>query len=116
MNSAVGFTQQAEFSFIETSVVKWGKVQEGSQLERYVVFENTGDIPLIIKDSKVACTCTKVQFPSYPIAPKEQDSILVQFDTNNKFYHQDRIVEIYSNAKKVIKLKLKVYVIPKEEE
>jgi hypothetical protein len=116
ISSAVGFSQQAEFSFVESSVLKWGKVPEGTQLEKYVVFENTGSAPLIIKDYKVACACTKIQFPVYPISPNHKDSILVQFDTNNKFYHQDRVIEIYSNHKKPVKLKLKVYVIPKEEE
>ncbi len=115
-SSAIGFSQYAELSFIDKPIVKWGKVNEGVELTHYFVFQNTGEQPLVIEEIKVACSCTKVTFPKQPIAPLEQDTIFVSFDTNNKFYHQDRVVEIFSNSRRKDKIKLKAYVIPREEE
>ena len=115
LNSALAFSQVAEFNFLDKTTVKWGKVHEGEQLVHYFVFENTGEVPLIIEDAQVACPCTKVDFPKEPVAPGASDSIKVSFDTNGKFYYQDRTVILSANTKKDEKLRLKVYVIPKEE-
>ncbi len=115
LNSVFGLAQKAEFSFLEKPVIKWDKTPEGQILSHYFVFENSGSEPLVISEAKVTCPCTKVEFPEYPISPNKTDSILVTFDTNKKAYFQDRTVQILSNAKKNPTLKLKVYVIPKEE-
>jgi hypothetical protein len=116
MNSAFGFGQTAEFDFIEGSTHKWKKTDEGVRLSHYFIYENTGDVPLTINDAKVSCSCTKVEFPSQPTLPGKTDSILVTFDTEDKFYMQDRQIEIYSNANRMEKLRIKVFVVPKEDE
>jgi hypothetical protein len=115
INSAFGFGQTAEFLFTGKTTVKWDKVNEGEKLEHYFVFENSGDQPLIIQEAKVACSCTKVVFPKQPIPPGHRDSIHVVFDTKDKYYHQDRVIELIANTKKSEKLRIKVYVIPKGE-
>ena len=72
-------------------------------------------MPLIISNYKVACSCTKANFSKEPILPGQESSIEVTFDTNGKYGYQDRILSIYSNAKKSpIKLRIKVYVYPKQ--
>jgi hypothetical protein len=115
LSSALGFGQVAEFSF-EAPVFKSPKINEGKQIEHYFVFTNTGKAPLIISHYEVACSCTKVFFPDYPIAPGKTDSIRVTFDSNGKYYQQDRAIILSSNAKKKeTTLRLKVYVIPKED-
>lgn len=116
INSALGFGQVAEFSFLGKTTAKWDKVNEGKQLQHYFVFENSGTIPLIIQDAKVACSCTKVEFTKVPIAPGQKDSIRVTFDTSEKYYYQDRTIELVANTKKTEKLRLKVYVIPKDQD
>lgn len=116
LNSALGFGQAAEFNFISNTTVKWDKTPEGEVLKHYFVYENTGDVPLTIEEANVTCSCTKVTYPKQPTAPEERDSILVSFDTNNKFYYQNRTIELIANTKRKEKLKLKVYVIPKEED
>jgi hypothetical protein len=116
INSALGFGQVAEFSFLGKTTAKWDKVNEGKQLQHYFVFENSGTVPLIIQDAKVACSCTKVEFTKAPIAPGQKDSIRVTFDTNEKYYYQDRTIELVANTKKTEKLRLKVYVIPKDQD
>lgn len=115
INSAIGFAQYAEFSFLDKTTHKWDKANEGDQLQHYFVFENTGNVPLIINEALVTCSCTKIIFPKYPIAPNQKDSILVSFDTNQKYYTQDRTIKIKANTKKEQELRIKVYVVPKEE-
>jgi hypothetical protein len=65
--------------------------------------------PLVITEAKVACPCTVVEYPKEPIAPGRKGNIHVTFDTKGKIGYQDRIIEIYSNAKKnPVKLRFKV--------
>jgi hypothetical protein len=114
VNSAIGFGQSAEFSFQDKTTIKFPRTPEGEQLQHYFVFENSGSQPLIIQEAKTTCPCTQATFPSYPILPGQRDSILVTFDTEQKAYHQDRTIEIISNAQKKTRLGIKVYVIPKD--
>ena len=97
LNSALSFSQQAEFKF-KDKVVRVGKVAEGELVNMVFRFSNTGDAPLIINDYKVACTCTKVFFPTEPILPGSENEIKVTFDTNGKIAYQDRSITLLSNA------------------
>lgn len=115
LNSAIGFGQSAEFAFVNGDSHKWSKTDEGVLLEHYFVYENSGEVPLVIDDAKVSCSCTKVDFPNAPTPPGEKDSIRVTFNTEGKFYMQDRKIEIYSNASRKEKLRIKVFVKPREE-
>lgn len=115
MNSAIGLGQSAEFLFEGKKTMKWENTDEGVLLEHYFVFSNSGNQPLLIQDARVACPCTKVDFPKKPVLPGATDSIRVTFDTTDKYYYQDRIIELVSNTKKTEKLRLKVYVTPKED-
>jgi hypothetical protein len=94
---------KADFAF-EKELIKLGKVKEGEVLNFEYLFTNTGTEPLLISDIKVACTCTKFEFPKSPIAPGEKGIIKVNFDTKNKIGYQDRTLEIFSNAKKSPKI------------
>jgi len=115
LNSALGISQVAEFS-IEEPVYKFPKTYEGVILQHEFKFTNTGDAPLIISDYTVSCSCTKAILPKEPILPGKSSVIKVTFDTNGKYYHQDRIIYIKTNAKKSEhKLRFKVNVIPKNE-
>ncbi|RFC55491.1 DUF1573 domain-containing protein [Brumimicrobium aurantiacum] len=115
INSAIGLAQYAEFSFLNKTTHKWEKTKEGKQLTHYFVFKNSSEVPLIINDALVSCSCTSIDFPSDPILPNQKDSILVQFDTNQKYYLQDRKIKLIANTKKEEELRIKVYVIPKDE-
>ena len=114
-NSAIGFSQYAEFDFLGKTTHKWAKTHEGEILKHTFIFKNSGKVPLIINDAKVSCGCTNVQFPTHPILPGQIDSIFVTFDTNNKYYLQDRKVKLIANTKKETELRIKVFIIPKEE-
>lgn len=110
MSSALGFGQEAELRF-DKKVHKFPDAEEGITLIHEFSFQNNGDAPLVFKDYKVTCPCTKVKFPSKPVLPGEKGTIEVTFDTEGKSYYQDRIIEIFSNSKKgTEKLRIKVFV------
>ena len=98
-NSALGFSQQAELKF-KDKVHRFGKVEEGAQLDYSYRFTNTGNAPLIFYKYEAACACTIIDFPDAPILPGEKGVVSVSFDTKGKIAYQDRNVTIYSNALK----------------
>ncbi|MFT5336222.1 MAG: hypothetical protein ACJAY8_001463 [Sphingobacteriales bacterium] len=111
--SAAAIGQTAEISFDHT-VHKFHKTDPGPILKHTYPFTNTGDIPLIIQEIKVACTCTKSRFPLHPVLPGQTDSIQVFFDTYGKIGYQDRTLEIFSNTEEnPEKIRFKVYVTKK---
>ena len=115
LSSAFGFGQTADLS-IEKSVHKFPKTYEGTSLEHSYLITNTGDAPLIISDYKVSCPCTKAELPESPIQPGETFSLKVTFDTEGKYYFQDRTIYLRANTKKQMhKLRFKVHVIPRNE-
>jgi hypothetical protein len=102
---------EAVFSFIGKTTYKFPDTKEGVLLTHTYKFKNIGNEPLIISNYKVACSCTKVDFPKAPVMPNQTAEIKVSFDTNGKYGYQDRVIYIYSNAKKnPVKLRFKVYV------
>ncbi len=113
LNSAFGFCQSAEFHFLDKTTVKLGGFKEGEKVSHTFTFTNSGDIPLVISATKVSCTCTTIDFSKKPILPRDTSAITIHFDTKEKYYWQDRIVYIESNAKKDEKLRFKLYVEPK---
>lgn len=99
LSSAVVFGQRAELSF-EDDVHKFNPVSEGAQLAHTFYFTNEGEVPLLISEYKVSCSCTKAIYPKYPIQPGDRDSVLVTFDTKGKIGWQYREVQLFSNDPK----------------
>lgn len=115
LNSAFAFGQIAEFSFEQKPAHKFKRTLEGPVLSHDFKFINTGDAPLIISGFMVACKCTKAIYPEEPVMPGETGTVTVTLDTKGKEGWQDRIVELYSNAKENPKeLRIKVMVDPIE--
>ncbi len=115
LNSVLGFGQVAEFQF-KNSTHKFPDTKEGVVLEHEFVLINTGSVPLLISDYKVACPCTKVILPKKPISPGETYPLKVTFDTKGKYYYQDRSIYLTTNSKKGNeRIRIKVNVIPENE-
>lgn len=113
LNSAIAQGQYAEFSF-DKKYHKFKPVNEGEVLKYDFYFTNTGDIPLIISNYKVACSCTKVVFPKEPILPGQTGVVQTTFDTNGKIGWQYRSIKLFANIpKEVFELELRVKVINK---
>lgn len=109
INSALAISQ-AEFSILKKTI-NHGKVKEGVVLSFDYEITNTGTEPLIFKDYKVACSCTKATLPEKPVMPGEKVKINVTFDTKDKIGFQDRTIEVTSNAQNgLMKLRFKVTV------
>lgn len=111
ISTASPLRAEAVFSFLERTTFKFPDTKQGEQLSHTFKFKNTGTTPLVISSFKVACSCTKAIFSKAPILPNQESQITITFDTNGKYGYQDRVIYIYSNAKKnPIKLRIKVYV------
>lgn len=91
-------TSQAQINFTDAKK-NFGFVKKGEVVVLEYEFTNTGTEPLIITETKVECSCTSVEFPKQPIAPSQKNKIIVKFDTHSVYERQDRIVQIFSNAK-----------------
>ena len=115
MSTASPVKEGAVFSFVGKTTHKFPDTKEGVQLTHTFKFINSGSLPLLISDYKVACSCTKAIYSKEPILPNQEGEIKITFDTNGKYGYQDRIISIYSNAtKNLIKIRIKVYIYPKE--
>lgn len=116
LNSALVFSQEAEFS-LEEKLHKFPHTPQGVLLEHDFVVTNTGTDSLKIYDYKVSCPCTKAYLPEKPIAPGESFDLKVTFDTTDKFDRQKRSVFLKTNTKNEIEeLQFKVIVLVKVEE
>jgi len=112
--AAPAFSQRAVF-FAPNKSIKFPKTKEGQKLTYRYFVKNTGKAPLEFYGFEAECTCTEVTLPKKSIEPGEGDYIIVDFDTNGKYFYQDRVIYIATNTKrKREKLRFKVYVIPKE--
>ena len=99
---------------VDKTTFKFPPTEQGVLLEHSYVVTNDGDVPLIISDYTVNCTCTKLVLPERPIAPGESFAVKVTFDTAGKYYYQDKTIGLVTNTKKKHTLRFKVKVIPKK--
>jgi len=87
----------AKFKFEETRF-NFGSITQGDVITHEYTFVNEGNEPLIISEAKVACTCSKISFPSQPIMPGEKSAIKLVYDSKGAIGRQDRNITIISNA------------------
>lgn len=93
----------------------FGEVQEGDIVEHTFTFVNTGRTPLLISDARSTCGCTVPDWPEEPIAPGEQGSIRVRFNTENKIRQQNKPVTITANTLPAqTRIYLQGFVVPAE--
>ncbi|MFN5182811.1 MAG: DUF1573 domain-containing protein [Bacteroidota bacterium] len=93
----ITFSQKIVF---ESTKHNFGYLQKGEIDTMVYKFKNEGDSPLVISSTKVECSCTKVEFPTDPIAPGSGGEFKVIFDSKGAIGYQDRAVTIISNSKK----------------
>lgn len=84
---------------LEVTEQNAGKIPEqGGVVIREYRFTNAGDVPLVIVDSKVSCTCTKVDFPKKPVMPGQSGVVTVKYDPRKqpagKIY---KAIQLFSN-------------------
>ena len=76
----------------------FGKIRQGEVIEHLFVFENTGNLPLIISEVKTTCGCTATEWPRDPIAPGEKGTIKARYDSAGKSGAQQKVISVVSNS------------------
>ena len=66
---------------LESDIVDYGTIDQGSEPLRLAKFTNTGTEPLIISGAKGSCGCTVPNWPKEPIMPGESSQIEIRYDT-----------------------------------
>lgn len=66
---------------LESEIVDYGTIDQGSEPLRLAKFTNTGTEPLIISGAKGSCGCTVPNWPKEPIMPGETSQIEIRYDT-----------------------------------
>ena len=113
LKTALVFGQVAVFS-AKYKTVKFPKTKEGEQLKFSYEIKNKGKAPLEMYSWEAECTCTDVILPTEAINPGEFATIDVIFDTNGKYFFQNRLIYIQTNTRKKREvLRFKVFVEPK---
>lgn len=95
--STVEETGKPVFSFNEESH-DFGEIEEGTVAKHDFVFKNTGDAPLIITNAAGSCGCTVPQWPREPIAPGEEGTIHVEFNSQGRTGNQQKQVTLNANT------------------
>ncbi len=96
-NSSV---KEPKFEFKETAW-DFGTIVEGESVEHTFKFKNVGKGDLIISNCSASCGCTIPQWPKEPIAPGEEGSIKVVFNSAGKSGPQMKDITILSNTNPV---------------
>ncbi|MFZ8836956.1 MAG: DUF1573 domain-containing protein [Flavobacteriales bacterium] len=83
----------------QDSVVDFGILAEGSQVEHTFTFQNTGEAPLLITDVSTSCGCTLAEsWSRNPIEKGEMGSISVRFDSRDRIGKNEKKVQVVTNA------------------
>lgn len=67
----------------ESTVHDYGTVVQASDGSCQFVFKNKGKAPIVLNDVKASCGCTVPEWTRTPVAPGEQGTIKVTYNTNN---------------------------------
>jgi hypothetical protein len=73
-------------------------VTEGEIIEKNFTFTNIGKSPLYLLDVFSTCGCTIANWPKERIAPGEQGTIQVKFNTEGKINKQKKTITIVANT------------------
>jgi len=99
-------TEKGVFNF-EKETIDYGQIEKGADGERFFVFTNNGDAPIIITKVKASCGCTVPSKPNKPVLPGETSKIGVKYDTK-RLGGFSKTITIISNASeptKVVRIK-----------
>ncbi|MBU1823229.1 MAG: DUF1573 domain-containing protein [Bacteroidetes bacterium] len=85
-------------TLLDSATYEFGTVKEGDIVEHSFKFRNDGEFPLIINNVTASCGCTIPEWPRDPIAPDEESSILVRFNSKGKPGPQVKTITVYANT------------------
>lgn len=97
--SLIGYAAKPELS-IEPKKYNFGNIKENAgPVSTEFIITNTGDAPLVIKDARASCGCTKPTYPKEPIRPGESAKLRVTYTPAGRPGEFDKTVTVRSNAK-----------------
>lgn len=82
-NGNVDTTKMARIRFDE-SVFDFDTILKGDIVQKNMIFTNTGVRELYILQANASCGCTVTRYPKDPVAPGEQDTVLLTFDSKGQ--------------------------------
>jgi hypothetical protein len=85
----LSFTEK-EFDF--------GTIKQGDVVKHTFHFKNTGKKPIIIDNASSSCGCTVPTYPRDPVAPGDEGSLDVQFNSAGKSGQVTKIVTVRANT------------------
>lgn len=84
---------------VKDDTYNFGKVVDGEVVTYNYVFKNTGNQPLIIYKTEVACNCTSADWPKRPVMPGQTSQIKVTYKSEGNVGKVNKQIYIKSNAK-----------------
>ncbi|MGK0366358.1 MAG: hypothetical protein ACI85O_003431 [Saprospiraceae bacterium] len=98
--------KRSKISFEEKSW-DFGDIRDGDIVNHDFKFKNIGNATLEIRNVTATCGCTQPSFPFLPIAPGEEGTISVTFNSTGKINEQRPTVTVITNGKpSIVKLNL----------
>lgn len=86
---------QIEF---EKKTHDFGTFEEGVQATVTFKFRNTGNAPLVLNSVKPSCGCTSPKWTKEPIAPGEEGSITVTYNSKGRVGNFTKTVTVTHNG------------------
>jgi len=85
---------------VDSTEKHFGRVPQGTMVERTWSFTNTGGSDLLITDVRGTCGCTVGKdWPKAPVKPGGQGTITVTFDSEGRSGMQDKAITVTANTR-----------------
>ena len=88
-------TPQIEF---EKKSHDFGTFEEGVQATYTFTFKNTGNAPLVLNGVKPSCGCTSPKWTKEPIAPGEEGTIVVTYNSKGRVGNFTKTITVTHNG------------------
>lgn len=85
-------------ALLDSATYQFGEIKEGDIVQHSFKFKNGGQFPLIINNVTASCGCTIPEWPREPIAPNQESSIEVRFNSKGKPGQQVKTITVYANT------------------
>lgn len=83
----------------DSTAKNFGKVAQGTRVDKSWTFENVGGSDLVITDVRGTCGCTVgKEWPKAPVRPGEGGTITVTFDSEGRSGLQDKTITVTGNT------------------
>lgn len=94
----------------------YGTMEQGGNGTSEFIFKNTGTEPLILSNVRSSCGCTVPSWPREAIAPGEENTIVVKYDTRRVGPISKSITVTSNGSEQPIILRIKGKITPKPAE